>query len=91
MTGTAVVPVGGEADAMARIVAMVVVAVALAGCATEAWHRPGATEADARADMAACESAVQRSGAGSGIYGSVTGYDYFHRCMAARGYHAEVF
>jgi outer membrane PBP1 activator LpoA protein len=91
MAGAAVVPVSGEASAMIRTITLVLVAASLAACSAEVWHRPGASQEDARADTAACQNAAQRSGDSSGVYRQVSAYNYFHRCMAARGYHASLY
>jgi hypothetical protein len=91
MTGIAVVPVIGEASAMIRTIVLVLIAASLAACSPEVWHRPGASQEDARADTAACQNAAQRSGDSGSVYGEVGAYNYFHRCMAARGYHASLY
>jgi hypothetical protein len=76
---------------MIRTITLVLVAAALAACSAEVWHRPGASQEDYRADATACQNAAQRSADGGGIYGQVSTYNYFHRCMAARGYSASIY
>jgi hypothetical protein len=73
---------------MMRVMMIALAAVALTGCSSpEVWQRPGATEQEARVDMAACHYAAQRNSQGTGvIYEQVVSYNYFNHCMAARGY-----
>ena len=76
---------------MIRTITVVLVAVALAACSAEVWHRPGGSQEDARADTVACQNVAQRSGDSGGVYGQVSAYNYFHRCMAGRGYSASLY
>jgi hypothetical protein len=86
------VPASGEAGAMMRVMMIVLVSVALTGCSAEVWHRPGASEQEARADTAVCQYAAARSSEGSGVvYEQVASYNYFNNCMAARGYLVSVY
>jgi hypothetical protein len=59
----------------------------LIGCTKVVWDKPGASQADYRADSYSCEKDARQSGYfGSGLVGALNMQDFFDRCMYAHGY-----
>jgi hypothetical protein len=92
VTGTAAAPVVCKAVTTMRTFTILLLAISLAACSAEVWRKSGASEQDVRVDTMACQSAAQRSSAGTNpVYAHVESYNYFNNCMTDRGYLVSIF
>jgi hypothetical protein len=65
-------------------------ALALVGCASTVWNKPGATQQDYATDSYACEKdARQSSYFGGGIIGAINVDNFVSECMVAHGWTKE--
>lgn len=72
-----------------RAIFAAIVCLALAGCTTYRWAKPGATEADLQRDSYECERDVRQSGYyGGGLLGALNAEGFGERCMMAHGWRA---
>jgi len=72
---------------MRKRLVVVVVGTTLSACAPAIWDKPGATEADFKADHYNCEKDARQSGYfGGGVIGAINMHNFFEQCMVAHGW-----
>ena len=69
-------------------VAVVLLAITVAGCTRTYWTKPGFNQADWNRDSYECERDMRQSGYyGAGLVGVINAENFQERCLVAKGYH----
>ncbi len=80
---------------MLRIAIIVAAGIALAGCNTVSWEKPGASAQQKKVDLAQCEyeaeqgSPIMGRGDGPAIQAGIRSAQLESLCMKARGYERQ--
>lgn len=73
-----------------RLLCAAAMVLALSGCASPDWDKPGATSQDLATDSYICERDRRQSGfSDAGLVGIVAGASFQDRCMVAHGWTAR--
>lgn len=76
---------------MRSVIAIVLLGLGVAGCATITYDKPGASAQDFKTDAYSCEKDARQSGYfGTGIIGSMNMQGFYKKCMEAHGYTQHV-
>lgn len=67
---------------------MIVVAVAVTGCAPNVWTKPGGTQAESERDIAECryQASLATAGISSAVEQGLAKNDLGRQCLRLRGY-----